>query len=230
MKMRLQKFLAQGGVASRRKSEELILVGDISVNGTVIKKLGMLVDDKKDVIKYRNRVIKFEPIVIYMLNKPIGVSSTVYDKHAEKKVVDYIFSKERIYPVGRLDKDTEGLILLTNNGELANKLMHPRYEHEKEYVLEISGVDDYDIKKFEDRFNLDGKMTKPMKVSYIKKLSSNHWSISLILKEGKKRQIRRIARKLGYRVTKLQRVRIGKLKLENLELGKWKIISETDIL
>lgn len=230
MKTRLQKFLAQAGVASRRKSEELILAGLISVNGQVVNKLGTKVDDKKDLVEYKNTAVRLQSVIIYMLNKPVGVLSTVMDEHAKKKVVDYLPTTDRIYPIGRLDKDSEGLILLTNNGELANRLMHPRYEHEKEYVVGIVGSSDGNIKKFKNRFKLDGKITQPMKIGKVCRLSGGYWSVNLILKEGKKRQIRRIAEKLGYQVNKLQRIRIGKLKLGNLNPGKWKIVKETDIL
>ncbi|HCR41849.1 TPA: hypothetical protein DIV45_00535 [Patescibacteria group bacterium] len=279
--IRLNKYLAAAGIASRRKADELVTAGLIKVNGRVVTDLGAKIDPEKDKIEYRNRLIKSARPIIFMFNKPVGVTSTMSDKHAEKTIADYFTDIGRVYPVGRLDKDSEGLILVTNNGELTNKLTHPRYEHEKEYEVIIScrnnfsllpqplpayrqagsrqegsyinsspakgrkggDVQDNIINEFSQSFVLNGYKTRPMQCRVIKQISPPHptspyqgeerrgcWLILLVLKEGRKRQIRRIAELLGYRVDKLKRVRIGKLKLGQLPAGKYAQVLEQDII
>lgn len=226
---RLQKILAEAGVASRRKAEELILDGLVKVNGTVVKTLGAKADLEKDKIEYGGRLLtKVEPVV-YAFYKPAGVTSTMSDPNAKKTLADY-FKGKRVYPVGRLDKYSEGLMLVTNDGALALELTHPRYEHEKEYEVVLRGKSDTNISRLEQRFVLEGYRTQPMRLVRHEQLKKDQWLVGLVLKEGRKRQIRKIAEKLGYQVIDLKRVRIGKLKLGDLEPGRWREVKRGDII
>lgn len=223
--MRLQKFIADSGITSRRKAEQLMSDGKIKVNGVIITKLGTVIDELNDIIEYAGRQITIKSHKIYLaLNKPIGyVSSTVSTQG--QSVLTLVNVKERVYPVGRLDKDSSGLLILTNDGELANKISHPRNGSEKEYfaVLDQDLRPD-DAKRLERGMIIDGKRLQPVKVSI-----SKNKSIRLILKEGINRQIRRQLGKLGYTVIKLKRIRIGKLELGNLPEGKWREIKVTEL-
>lgn len=228
-KQRLNKFLSQAGIASRRKADELITAGLVSVNGKITKELGTIIDPDTDTIKFRGRALKPETEVIYAFNKPIGVTSTVSDEHAEKTISDFFPKDIRVYPVGRLDKDSCGLILVTNNGELANKLTHPRYEHEKEYEVIVKG-DEKKIAQFSRPVKLDGSLTQPIKVKILEKLTGGRFAVSLTLKEGKKRQIRRIAEMLHLHIQELKRVRIGHLRLRDIAPGHYLPVTQSDIL
>lgn len=223
--------MAECGIASRRGADDLIIRGKIKVNGKVVANLGVRIDPAKDKIKYQGKSLRPEAKLIFAFYKPKGVTSTVSDEHADETISDF-FPKSlgRLYPVGRLDKDSEGLMIVSNDGELANKLTHPRYEHEKEYEVIIEGDDPSNVKKFVNRFKLDGYLTLPMQLSKFKKLKPKIWQMNLTLKEGRKRQIRIIADILGYQVIQLKRIRIGKLKLSDLSSGKYQAISEKDIL
>ncbi len=227
---RLQKVLAQAGVASRRKAEEYIAKGLVTVNGKVVTTLGTKVDPAQDKIEYNGRLLKKEEQVIYAFYKPAGVTSTMSDPYAKKTIADY-FKGKRVYPVGRLDKYSEGLMLITNDGDLALELTHPRYEHEKEYEVLLQGKTEDNIPKFEQRFKIDdGYRTQPMKLVMSKKVKDRQWLVGLVLKEGRKRQIRKIAEILGYQVIDLKRVRIEKLKLEDLQPGRWREVGRGDII
>ena len=223
--IRLQKFLADAGVASRRKAEELIADGQIKVNGQVISKLGTKIDEEADEVEYNGRILNLESNKIYLaLNKPVGYICSA-DRLQGKSVLDLIKTKERIYPVGRLDKDSSGLLLLTNDGEFANEMSHPRFSKEKEYfvVLDQDLKKDH-IKKLNQGLIIDDKKLQPVKV-----VSAKNKSAQIILKEGINRQIRRMLGKLGYTVIKLKRVRIGKLELGDLEEGKWREIKKEEV-
>ncbi len=273
MKIRLQKFLAERGLASRRKVEAMIKAGRIKVNGKQAE-LGLKVSDKDKIEIDGSLFAKALGDKIYiMFNKPRGVLSTCEkSKEQGKTVLDYIQVKERIYPIGRLDKDSEGMLLLTNDGELALKLTHPRYEHEKEYFVRYkeikklsargglalrrqsygaSATSGEEIKKLgdenvcgesgelriEDRFNnklarrleggvdIGGYITKK---STVKALTLD--SFLIILKEGKKRQIRLMCEVLGLKVIELKRVRIGRLKLDDLKSGAWRHLSPSEAM
>jgi len=226
---RLNKFLASAGIASRRKADELIVAGLVSINGKVAKELGTTVDPAADTVKFRNKVVQPESEVIYAFNKPVGVTSTVSDEHAEKTIADFFPKDIRVYPVGRLDKDSCGLILVTNNGDLANKLTHPRYEHEKEYEVVLKG-NEQKIQQFAKPVKLDGSLTQPIKVKIIEKLTGSRYVVSLTLKEGRKRQIRRIAELLHLQIQELKRVRIGHLRLRDLASGQYLPVNTSDII
>ncbi|MEZ4210276.1 MAG: pseudouridine synthase [Patescibacteria group bacterium] len=226
--IRLQKFLAEAGIASRRAAEKLIAEGKVTINdvvakigdkisaGAKVRVAGVLVDTKP-------------PRQIYAFNKPRGVISTNSDKFANKTVADYFDGMPRVFPVGRLDKESEGLLLVTNDGTLANQLTHPRYEHEKEYEVELSGAGK-SLEEFGRAYQLKTGSIRPMEVVGIERLKNGHSVVKLVLKQGRKRQIREVAEKLGYTVRRLKRTRIGKLKLGSLAPGKWKKVRREDIV
>lgn len=224
--MRLQKFLAQAGIASRRKAEVLIEAGKIKVNGKKITKLGTVIDPANDVIEHNNQQITLASDLIYIaLNKPAGVVSSASNDQG-KSVLDLVKVKQRVYPVGRLDKDSTGLMILTNDGDFANQITHPRYGSSKEYFVILDrDLQAKDIKDMESGMRLSGK-----KLSGIKVVSAKNKSARLILSEGVNRQIRRMLGRLGYTVKKLKRIRIGKLELKNLPSGQWEEIKKQDVL
>lgn len=224
--MRLQKFLASAGITSRRKAEELITAKKIKVNGKIVTKLGTKIDEQKDKVEYQDEIIELESEKIYIaLNKPIGYISSASDQQG-KSVFNLIKANQRVYPVGRLDKKSSGLLLLTNDGEFANQLTHPRYGSEKEYFVVLDqDLKSEDIKKLEKGMTISNKRIQPVKVIMAKNKSTR-----LILKEGVNRQIRRMLGELGYTVIKLKRIRIGKLELGDLKQGKWREIEKEDII
>lgn len=224
--MRLQKFLAQAGIASRRKAEKLIEQGLVSVNGQEITKLGTTIDPEKDIVEYKGKEVFLETEKIYIaINKPSGIISSASSAQG-KSVIDLVKVKQRVYPVGRLDKDSTGLMILTNDGEFANQVIHPRFGSEKEYfVILDQDLKPEDIKKLEKGMKLGDK-----KISGIKVISAKNKSARLILNEGVNRQIRRMLGKLGYTVRKLKRIRIGKLEIKDLAEGKTKNIKPQDVL
>ena len=225
MKVRLQKYLSQCGVASRREAEELIWEGRVKVNGQVVDKMGVKVDPYNDVVKVGRKIIQPLEKVYYVVNKPMGYVSTVKDKYAQKKVTDLVPPTPPVYPVGRLDKETEGLILLTNDGELTNYFTSPKSNIDKEYevVCRARREDmklDKAIKHLQVGVFIDGYKTKPAKVTKLHEKDSKIY-FNIVIKEGKNRQIRRMCHNVGMKVLKLRRIRIGKLKLGNLAKGKY---------
>lgn len=221
-KMRLQRFIALNTDYSRRKAETLINKGRISANNKTAK-IGQSIDPLKDRIKIDNKLIKpLEKRITIMLNKPAGYITTKKDPHAKKTVMDLIPYTD-LFPIGRLDKDTEGLLLLTNDGDLAYKLTHPKFEHEKQYMVELKKpITQSEIQKLEKGIIIDNKKTAPCKITNHKENKLN-----ITLHEGRKRQIKRMFEYLGNKVIYLYRLRIGKLKLGNLKKGTYKIIKDT---
>ncbi|HUT21798.1 MAG TPA: pseudouridine synthase [Candidatus Bipolaricaulota bacterium] len=224
--IRLQKYLADCGIASRRSAEELILRGKVKVNGKTVKELGVKVD-LKDKVEFNGKIVKPEQKKIYiMLNKPIGYLSTVKKgKEKGKTVLDLVKVKERLFPIGRLDKDSSGLLILTNDGDLALKLTHPRFEKEKEYSVT---VDKEITKSFIEQMKKGVKITEGKTLpAKVKQTDSKNFQI--VLREGKNRQIRRMCESLGYRVRSLSRIRINKLKLAGLKSGEFRYLNEEEI-
>lgn len=248
--IRLQKFLSNSGYCSRRKAEELIKAGKVKIiinceepkvhlRGGLSKvaKIGDKINPENDIIKINGKIIKPQKkYIYYALNKPVGYTSTVRDKHAKRTVLDLVSKNPRIYPVGRLDKNSEGLMILTNDGELANKLTHPRFEHEKEYLVkcQISNVKcqiKIIIKKLKKGIRLKEGLAKFDKIEIISIDQKKHTVlIKVVLHQGWKRQIRRMCERVGLSVLDLKRIRIGKLELGDLEKGKYKIIKKEDII
>lgn len=229
---RLQKVLAQAGIASRRKSEELILAGHVTVNDRPVTTLGTKVDPTQDEIRVNGRLIRTEKKVYVMLNKPKGVITSVTDPKGRRVVTDYLKGiKERLYPVGRLDYDTEGLLLLTNDGELTNLLAHPRYHIPKTYYATVKGVPHgNDLDKLKKGIELEDGMTSPAEVEYVDVDPDGKQSIiSITIYEGRNRQVRRMFEAINIPLKQLKRVRFGHLTLSGLPRGKYRMLSEQDI-
>lgn len=214
--------MAECGVASRRSSEALILKGNVKVNGAVVKTLGTKVNPQRDVVEFNGKALKTAHKKIYiMLNKPRGVVTSC-KQYQEKTILDLVDIEERIFPVGRLDKDTEGLILLTNDGEAAYKLTHPKFEHEKEYLVEVNEkISPKQIDQLKKGISLDGKKTA---FARIKRLSDKKFLMTI--HEGMNRQIRKMCKRVGLTVTRLKRIRIGKIELEDLKSGEWRFLKK----
>jgi len=222
--MRLQKFLSAAGVCSRRKGEEFIKAGRISVNGEAIVELGTKVDPDQDRVEVDGKAIRPSHTLVYIaLNKPKDYVTSC--RHpGQKVVVDLVDVSERIYPVGRLDKDSTGLLLLTNDGHLHHRLSHPPFDHAKEYDVTVARpISEGALKKMRDGLPLMGTKTRPAQIT---RISPRRFRI--VLQEGKNRQIRRMVRKVGNEVTRLQRQRFASIKLGNLPPGKWRYLEETE--
>lgn len=221
--MKLQKYLSQSWVCSRRKAEEYIAAGQVNVNGEIAH-TGQIVDEDNDVIKLWNKAIEQQKdYVYYKLNKPRGIESTCAQDNTQN-IVDIMNVPQRVFPVGRLDKETTGLILMTNDGRLTNFLIHPRYEHEKEYVVETFGaIDDGQLESMRDGLMILWSYTKPCT---IERIASGKFSI--ILTQWKNRQIRRMVEKVWGQIKKLKRIRIENIELWNLELWEYKHISKKE--
>ena len=226
---RLQKVLAAAGIDSRRKCEELILHGAVRVNRRVVDKLPAFVDPEKDVITVDGKKIRPARKVYFLLNKPKGVICTNQDPQNRKKAIDMIHTKERIFCVGRLDADTTGIIILTNDSELANKLTHPRYGLAKTYIVEIKGrITGEQVEKLKKGIWLaEGRTGRAL----IKVLKRGH-KVSLIevtIKQGLNRQVRRMLARVGMPVKSLKRTRIGKLDVRGLGVGKFRTLTRAEV-
>lgn len=223
MSERLQKFLASAGVASRRKSEELILAGRVKINGEVAE-LGAKVSTS-DVVEFDNKIItKDSETITFMLNKPVGYITSLSDELNRQTVMDLVPKVDGLHPVGRLDKNSQGLLLLTNNGDLTLQMTHPRYEHEKEYRIwaRQGTVEPAALARLEQGVELEDGWARAVVAKYAKD------GCKLVLNEGRKRQVRRMLAEVGYRVIKLERIRIANLKLAKLEIGQYRVLTAQD--
>lgn len=222
--MRLQKFLSEAGICSRRKGEEFIRAGRVTVNGRRVTEMGTRVDPRKDRIEFDGKPIKVVEKQIYIaLNKPEGVVSTCR-RGNQKIILDLVNIPERVYPVGRLDKDSKGLLLLTNDGRLHHALSHPSFDHEKEYDVTVrTPISDAALLKISKGLPLNGVMTRPCRVM---RISPRRFRITL--KEGRNRQIRRMVEKVGNKVVILKRLRVAHIRLGNLAEGRWRYLSEQE--
>ena len=233
MEVRLQKAIAAAGVASRRKAEELIRQGRVTINGRVATEMGLKVDPARDHVKVDGRHLKpAAPKAYVMLNKPGGVLTTLEGPGVEGRVTVQQFLrgvKPRVVPVGRLDYDTEGLLLLTNDGALAQRLLHPRYHVPKTYLVKVSGVlDDAQIRTLESGVRLEDGLTRPAQVRKVRKTEENSW-IELTISEGRTHQVKRMLQAVGHPVLKLKRLRFGPLKLGNLPIGEYRFLTDPEI-
>lgn len=229
---RLQKILAQAGVASRRKCEELILAGAVEVNGEKVTTLGTKADANVDAITVNGKPIRSEKKIYVMLNKPKGVITSAKDPQGRKVVSDFLPGiKERVYPVGRLDYDTEGLLLLTNDGEFANLLTHPKHHVPKTYYATVKGVPHGSaLEKLQQGIMLEDGMTAPANIEYQDvNMEAKEATISITIHEGRNRQVRRMFEAIGHKVIKLKRVRFGGIVLEGLPRGKFRHLTEYEI-
>lgn len=227
---RLQKYLSSCGVASRRKSEELIISGKVSVNGQIVKELGFKVTDKDEVLVEGKQVLKSEK-EYYILYKPEKTICSVKDEKGRLTVVDLIDTKEKIFPVGRLDYDTSGLLLLTNDGEITNKLTHPKGNIEKVYYVKVSGiVTSKHLRALEDGIVLDGIKTKKARAK-LKKLDkkNNKSYVELTITEGRNHQVKNMFAALGFKVLKLKRTHYAFFDLEGLSIGEYRSLSVKEI-
>jgi 23S rRNA pseudouridine2605 synthase len=227
MEERLQKFLSQAGVASRRHAEEMIQKGMVKVNDQVVRTLGTKVDPAKDKVMVNNRPLSVNTLIYLALNKPKRYMTTRNDPRKRRTIYDLLPAdlKNKVWPVGRLDFDTEGLLLLTNDGELTQQLTHPSKEHEKEYEVQLDKeVSEGRLEKIKTGMSIDGEMTAPAKVK------ANGTTVYITIHEGKNRQVRKMFGSFGYSVRNLRRIRIGKLKLGDLPSGRYKEIKKEEII
>ena len=225
--VRLNKYLAEQGVASRREADKLIAAGLVKVNGKVMTEMGQKIDPEADRIEVDEAGVRKSKKLVYIaLNKPKGyVCSAKSTKSDPAIVTDLVDVGERIYPVGRLDKETTGLLLLTNDGTLVNQIIHPSSQSEKEYeVTFYKQIPEGALDKLRAGVKLAGEATLPTKAKKVAPAK-----IRIILKEGKNRQVRRICQKVGFPVRTLKRIRIKKLKLDDLPLGKWRHLTSAEV-
>ena len=231
--MRLQKYLALCGIASRRKCEELILNGKVEVNGKIVTKLGTKVILNKDNVKYNGKTVNLEEEKVYiLLNKPIGYITTSKEQFGRDKVLDLVKINKRIVPVGRLDMYTSGALILTNDGDFVNKLTHPSHEIEKTYNVTLKGiVTKEDIENLKNGVEIDdGYITKKAKAKILKIDEEKKISrIQITIHEGKNRQIRKMCETIGKKVLALHRCKIGDLDVKDLKLGQWRYLTKKEV-
>ena len=231
MLIRLQKIIADAGIASRRRAEELIREGLVTVNGRTVREMGSKADPRKDHIKVNGHLIPSEPPSTYLiLHKPKSVMTTLSDPHGRPTVKDFLGGvKTRVFPVGRLDYDSEGLLFLTNDGDLAFRMMHPRHEIPRTYLVKVKGVlTDAQLAALRKGVALPGGRARSCRVEKIQKTAANSW-VEVVLFEGQNRQVRKMMEKLGHMVLKLKRVRYGSLELGDLPAGKYRHLTETEL-
>jgi pseudouridine synthase len=227
--IRLNKYLANLGICARRDVKQLLKVQVVTVNGERAKEPGLRIDPIVDEILLNGEKLKAPQFVYYLLNKPKNVVSTTADEYGRKNVISLIPTKERIYPVGRLDKDTTGLLLLTNDGELTNLLIHPRYHVDKVYRLTISGqVNDAQLRALRNGVLLDDGITAPAKVTPVKSTNAV-FILEMTIHEGRNRQIRRMCETVGVSLTELQRVKFGPLEIGSLKEGKFRELTKKEV-
>jgi len=234
---RLQKILSRHGIASRREAEQMILAGRVAVNGNKVTELGTKADPESDRIEVDGKLLQTNaPKFVYLLlNKPIGVMSTCDDPQGRKTVLDILPSQYRhVYPVGRLDYNSSGALILTNNGDFANYLMHPRHHVPKTYEVWVKDIpSDRVIKQWQDGVILDGKLTLPASVNIRQiercKYQTPRTQLQIVVSEGRNRQIRRVAEQLGHPVLSLHRVAIATISLETLKVGSYRPLIDQEI-
>ena len=233
-KIRINKFLAQNGLGSRRGVEDLILAKKVKINNQIAK-LSDKIDPAKDKVEVENKIIKPETsLVYYAVNKPVGYTSSVRDVYAEKLITDLAPKEPKVYPVGRLDKDSRGLIILTNDGDLTNQLTHPRFKHEKEYIVKIKSQSpdiQSKIQKLKKGVRLTEGLAKADKIAVLDiNKTQSAAKIKITLHQGWKRQIRRMCERAGLLLLDLNRTKFGKLDLGDLGEGEHRIIQKCDIM
>jgi len=227
---RLQKVIAQSGIASRRKAEELMKEGRVSVDGEIITEMGYQVKQGAKIMVDGKPIVR-ENKVYYLMNKPKKTLCTLNDEHQRTTVVDLVEFKERVFPVGRLDYDTTGVLILTNDGDFANEIIHPRYHIPKTYELIINGIlKTPEIKQLESGIELDGIMTLPAKVWVTNKdFNKNQTTLELTIVEGRNRQVKRMMEYFGYEVRKLNRKSLGFLTVHDLRPGEVRLLKPFEV-
>ena len=236
MEERLQKYLANNGIAARRKCEEYILEGRVKVNGQVVTELGTKINPEIDVVEFdEKKVEKVEQHVYILLNKPTGYVTTVKDQFDRPTVLDLVKTKEKVIPVGRLDMYTSGALLLTNDGEFVNKITHPKNEVEKTYTVTVKGiVNNDDVKKLENGVEIpmddETFVTGKAKVKILKTEEEKNFSrLQITIHEGKNREVRKMCEAIGRKVLALHRRKIGNLDVKSLKIGQWRYLSDYEI-
>ena len=232
MEERLQKYLANSGVASRRKCEELILQGKVEVNGKVVTELGTKINPEKDIVKFDGKEVKQVKKMVYiLLNKPIGYVTTADDQFGRDTVLDLVKVRERIIPVGRLDMYTSGALILTNDGDFVYKVTHPKHEIEKTYTVTVKGiVQNSEVEQLRKGVKIDDYTTKPAKVKILKTDTEKNFSrMEITIHEGKNRQVRKMCEAVNRKVLALHRSKIGGIGVKDIELGKWRYLRENEI-
>ena len=229
---RLQKYLADSGIASRRKCEEFILDGKVEVNGNIVTELGTRVSEN-DIVKYNGKIVKpVEEKVYILLNKPIGYVTTAKDQFQRDTVLDLVKVNKRIVPVGRLDMYTSGALILTNDGEFVNKLTHPKNEVDKTYNVTLKGkITKEEIMQLKNGVKIDDSyITKPAKIKILKIDEEKNISrIQITIHEGKNRQVRKMCEVINKKVLALHRSSIANIEVKNLEMGKWRYLTDKEI-
>lgn len=236
MEERLQKYLANNGIAARRKCEEYILEGRVKVNGQVVTELGTKINPEIDVVEFdEKKVEKVEQHVYILLNKPIGYVTTVKDQFDRPTVLDLVKTKEKVIPVGRLDMYTSGALLLTNDGEFVNKITHPKNEVEKTYTVTVKGiVNNDDVENLENGVEIpmddETFVTGKAKVKILKTEEEKNFSrLQITIHEGKNREVRKMCEAIGRKVLALHRRKIGNLDVKSLKIGQWRYLSDYEI-
>ncbi len=230
--IRLQKYLAEAGIASRRKCEEYITDGRIKVNGKIINELGTKVNPEKDEIYFDDKKIENKEELVYiLLNKPIGYVTTAKDQFNRDTVMNLIKIKERVVPVGRLDMYTSGALLLSNDGNFVYKITHPKHEINKTYTVTLKGiVTKEDVEKLEKGVDIGGYTTKPAKVKILKTdIEKNISRLEITIHEGKNRQVRKMCEAIGKKVQALHRTKIGNISVKTLKIGQWRYLTKKEI-
>lgn len=231
-KVRLQKFLANSGVASRRKCEELILEEKISVNGKIVNELGIKIDPTVDKVEYCGKLIhNTEKLVYILLNKPIGYVTTANDQFNRDTVLDLVKVKERVVPVGRLDMYTSGALILTNDGDFVYKVTHPKHEITKTYTVTVHGIITNEaVENLRQGVEIEDYVTRPAKVKILKTDEEKNISrLEITIHEGKNRQVRKMCEAVGRKVIALHRSKIGDIGVKDLKLGSWRYLKDYEV-
>ena len=232
MEERLQKYLANNGIAARRKCEEYIIQGRVKVNGEIVTQLGTKINPEKDIIEFDNKKIdKVEHYVYILLNKPIGYVTTVKDQFDRPTVLDLVKVNEKILPVGRLDMYTSGALILTNDGEFINKVTHPKNEVEKTYTVTVKGiVSEEEVEQLKNGVKIDDYVSGKAKVKILKTNEQKQISrLQITIHEGKNREVRKMCEAIGKKVLALHRRKIGNLDVKNMKIGTWRYLTNQEV-
>ena len=232
MEERLQKYLANNGIAARRKCEEYIIQGRVKVNGKIVTQLGTKINPEKDIIEFDNKKIdKVEHYVYILLNKPIGYVTTVKDQFDRPTVLDLVKVKEKILPVGRLDMYTSGALILTNDGEFINKVTHPKNEIEKTYTVTLKGIiSEEEVEQLKNGVMIDEYISGKAKVKILKTNEEKQISrVQITIHEGKNREVRKMCEAIGKKVLALHRRKIGNIDVKNMKIGAWRYLTNQEV-
>ena len=230
--IRLQKFLAEAGIASRRKAEEYIMQGRVKVNNKVVSELGTKIIPDKDIILFDDNEVKNKTKNVYiLLNKPIGYVTTAKDQFNRDTALDLVKVKERLVPVGRLDMYTSGALLLSNDGDFVYKITHPKHEIDKTYTVTLIGIaTNEEVESLRQGVKIDDYVTKPAKVKILKTdVEKNISRLEITIHEGKNRQVRKMCEAIGKKVKALHRSKIGNISVKDLKIGQWKYLNEKEV-